>query len=367
MGLAEALDDDGALGNLWAGTAALSEAFNVAGNLWVGPDSAKSNVSADSGRIYMATDTQVDYYGDSGSWVELGIGSASNPVPSVHTEEASITDPAGEAQLKFLGLDASNSIRDEDEFDLEAGVLIERQDDRYTETRLILGRDVYLGVRKNDDLTDLESGEGGSTEFLLNPASSPNLTLENDLDQGIFYFESLEGGGLRFRTSDHTTGGNTNDVKTRLHIIDPSDDNFSGLEEIHFKNTDRTGHSGRIDLYDAGTADPQGNSNQAALLNPRRGSNRFDIETPGGVDIVFEPGFSEAMRMDDNGKVTVAGDAVHTQRSSDPGTSEIGDGEATIYVSDGTAQVTGDDGDVILAVNSGGTVKTTTLADFSAL
>ena len=38
-----------------------------------------------------------------------------------------------------------------------------------------------------------------------------------------------------------------------------------------------------------------------------------------------------------------------------------------IYVSDGSADVTGDDGDVILAVNSGGTTKTKILADFSAL
>jgi len=54
-------------------------------------------------------------------------------------------------------------------------------------------------------------------------------------------------------------------------------------------------------------------------------------------------------------------------RGSDPGTSILTDGETAIYVSDGTADVTGDDGDVILAVNSGGTIKTKILADFSAL
>jgi len=50
--------------------------------------------------------------------------------------------------------------------------------------------------------------------------------------------------------------------------------------------------------------------------------------------------------------------------SSDPWLAE---GTTKIYVSDGSADVTGDDGDVILAVNSGGTTKTKILADFSAL
>jgi len=53
--------------------------------------------------------------------------------------------------------------------------------------------------------------------------------------------------------------------------------------------------------------------------------------------------------------------------SSDPTTSELAEGRCMVYVSDGSAGATGDDGDVILAINSGGTVKTTTLADYSAL
>jgi len=59
--------------------------------------------------------------------------------------------------------------------------------------------------------------------------------------------------------------------------------------------------------------------------------------------------------------------AVNPTRGADPTAAELGEGNSTVYVSDGSADVTGDDGDVILAVNSGGAVKTTTLADFSAL
>lgn len=77
-------------GNLYGGKMALNEAYNVAENLWIGPDSAKGNVDAKSGRVYLASDTQVEYYGDSGSWTKLGVGSSSEPVPSVHTDETSI-------------------------------------------------------------------------------------------------------------------------------------------------------------------------------------------------------------------------------------------------------------------------------------
>lgn len=75
-------------GDLFGGNAALSQAYNVADTkLWVGPDSAKGTVSAESGRLYYASDTQVQYVGDSGSWVLQGIGSSSQPVPSVTTEQ----------------------------------------------------------------------------------------------------------------------------------------------------------------------------------------------------------------------------------------------------------------------------------------
>ncbi len=72
------------LGNLMGGTMALDEAYNVSDNLWIGPDSAKGDVVAESGRLYMATDTQIDYYGDGNGWVEMGVGSSSKPVPDGH-------------------------------------------------------------------------------------------------------------------------------------------------------------------------------------------------------------------------------------------------------------------------------------------
>lgn len=80
-----ALSGDG--GDLVGGSADLTEAFRVSDGLWIGPDSAKDTVAANSGRLYKATDTQVEYVADSGSWNLQGIGSSTQPVPSVTAEE----------------------------------------------------------------------------------------------------------------------------------------------------------------------------------------------------------------------------------------------------------------------------------------
>jgi|APHM01.1.fsa_nt_gi hypothetical protein len=54
---------------------AITSATQVAGTqMFIGPDSAKSNVSQQAGRVYRATDTQVEYYSDGTQWVKFGVG-----------------------------------------------------------------------------------------------------------------------------------------------------------------------------------------------------------------------------------------------------------------------------------------------------
>jgi hypothetical protein len=77
-------------GDVYGGTMALSEAYQVADGVWVGPATARSNVNGDSGNLFIATDEQVNYFGDSGSWSRLGVGSDAQPVPAVNTEQAAI-------------------------------------------------------------------------------------------------------------------------------------------------------------------------------------------------------------------------------------------------------------------------------------
>jgi hypothetical protein len=72
---------------------AITSATQVAGTqLYIGPDSAKSNVKQEAGRVYQATDTQVMYYSDGANWVKLGVGSVQESVPQVNTETATIND-----------------------------------------------------------------------------------------------------------------------------------------------------------------------------------------------------------------------------------------------------------------------------------
>lgn len=96
VGITEALNTDGGDGNLHGGTMALNSAYQVSDKLYIGPDSAKANVSPESGRVYMAADTDVDYYGDGSGWNKRDVGSQTEPVNnivgnSVETVEQEIT------------------------------------------------------------------------------------------------------------------------------------------------------------------------------------------------------------------------------------------------------------------------------------
>jgi hypothetical protein len=63
--------------------------------MFIGPDSAKSNVSQEAGRVYRATDTEVEYYSDGTNWVKLSVGSTQESVPEVHTTEIEASQPRG--------------------------------------------------------------------------------------------------------------------------------------------------------------------------------------------------------------------------------------------------------------------------------
>jgi hypothetical protein len=54
--------------------------------MFIGPDSAKSNVSQQAGRVYRATDTQVEYYSNGTNWVKFGVGSTQERVPQVSAD-----------------------------------------------------------------------------------------------------------------------------------------------------------------------------------------------------------------------------------------------------------------------------------------
>lgn len=73
-------------GNLYGGAQQLEEAFKVSERMWIGPDSAKSSVDPEAGSVYIATNTNVDYYGDGDVWTIRGVGSSQQPVPTGNFE-----------------------------------------------------------------------------------------------------------------------------------------------------------------------------------------------------------------------------------------------------------------------------------------
>lgn len=85
------LDDADGGDHLEVGDMALDEATKVAGTgVWIGPPAGRNNVDPKAGRVYKAVypdDGMVEYYGDDSSWVAQSVGSESEGVPSVNTEE----------------------------------------------------------------------------------------------------------------------------------------------------------------------------------------------------------------------------------------------------------------------------------------
>jgi hypothetical protein len=66
----------------------ITSATKVAGTeLFIGPDSTKSNVSQQAGRVFRAVDTNVEYYSDGNQWVKFSVGSSQESVPAVIGED----------------------------------------------------------------------------------------------------------------------------------------------------------------------------------------------------------------------------------------------------------------------------------------
>lgn len=86
-GIVSALGSDGE-DALTGGSMSLSEVHKRGDGIWVGPYSARVDISDPSpGDMLIAVDHQVDYYySDSGSWEPLGVGSKEQPAGPSHFE-----------------------------------------------------------------------------------------------------------------------------------------------------------------------------------------------------------------------------------------------------------------------------------------
>lgn len=224
-------------------------------------------------------------------------------------KELGIEDPDGETQLKFLGIGPSNELQDEDGgadgFNLDNGILLHKADESDTSgyTRLTLGRNVGLGIRKSDTLAS--GGDGGTGEFIKNNPGG-FTTIETDFDDSPLIFESKEGGGFQFKTSDTSTS-DKNDELRRFFITDPASSDGPGAE-VRFERLDGVGIStNQIRLYGK-KAGAVGATDRVGMIVPEPGNDQLKVSSAPGNEMTFQPdGYTQVLRLASQ-RVTV-GDA----------------------------------------------------------
>jgi hypothetical protein len=209
-------------------------------------------------------------------------------VGAVSTAEQTIDDPSGEGQLKFVGLGPSNSLTDIDDFQLESGVLLQKssEDSSASWSRLTLGKEVPLGVRKNDTIN---SEDAGTSELLKNPPNRPNIVLENDYHDGEFRYESRRGGGHVFTTSEASGVGTK---VPRFKIID----NESTNTRAEFLRLNQLDISGKTRIWDPGQQNLVGGG-WGIEIDSDSANGETKIQGPSGVDFKIRPGFTTALNI----------------------------------------------------------------------
>jgi hypothetical protein len=157
---------------LRGGAMALSAEHNVAGDLWIGPDANKSNVSADAGRMYFASDTETVYYGDSGSWVSMGtIGSGGGG--GAPTDASYVTVSKDGTLTDERTINATGSLTQTDN-GANNNLDLDVSDDGITATEIASGA---VGS------TQLATDAAGGTEINLSDIAGSNISVDATNDE----------------------------------------------------------------------------------------------------------------------------------------------------------------------------------------
>lgn len=134
---------------------ALEKSYNVAGDLWIGPAGSRSGIEPSAGSVFVASDTQVYYFGDGGRWIEMGLGSAEGPAPSVYADSFNcnrVYDSTGRYHGELTG-------------SKDAGVLTDAIEDRPEGANIIVPDPGFdLEWEQQVDLPAAEAGFGLYTE-----------------------------------------------------------------------------------------------------------------------------------------------------------------------------------------------------------
>lgn len=213
-GLVEALGSEA--GNLYGGTMALSQAYKVAEAWWQGPDSAKANIKAKSGRRYSAVDTGIEYYGDSGAWRKFGYGSSAEPGAPIHSEQLNsikLVSPSGSTEIQAAIDDLAVSTAGGGAVVLDSGDYWFSDTVNVPQKCWVLGQGLSTELLPSDGLNkDLfkvtgdyayisnvllrgrssknSSGNGIAFEGELYNAGLINVAIENFADSGVYVYNN---------------------------------------------------------------------------------------------------------------------------------------------------------------------------------
>jgi hypothetical protein len=237
---------------------ALSQAYKVADGLWVGPDSLKSNVAADSGHLYIASDTSTVYNGDSGSWNSIGtIGGGGTDV-AIQDDGSGVVDPVALLNFKGSDFDVTNPTGSEADVTLtNDSVTVTAGDGLTGGGSVSLGSSVTLNA-------GIDIDNGGSDVINAHGINAgTNLTATDDGDGTVTM--SASSGGTDVEVQDD---GST--------IVNPVDLlNFAGSD---FDVTNPTGSNAKVVFSDDAVT-------QAKIAADAVGSTQLGTDAAGGSEI----------------------------------------------------------------------------------
>jgi len=191
-------------------------------------------------------------------------------------------------------------------------------------------------VIKKSDGTEMAGIYSDGTSLVIDPLSSDEVDVTGD----------LEADNINVVTQADMTNGLLDKLVMTGPNVDVLQISDEGTDRIAVTRTSGTGDGG-IKMID--------DSDGSVFLHYKEADGLTEL--PSTVKV--EEGAKLIIKGSEGGYVE------HDQRGVDVTTSELQDGRVATYISDGTADVTGDAGDLIYAVNDGGTIKTSVIAAVS--
>lgn len=231
------------------------------------------------------------------------------------------------------------------------------------------------GIIDNSQFDGINMELSGATHVIESTGTFEHSSLAfGEVNGTVYDFDTIRGCHIFHPQLDNPTITIATSNRDNFWIVgnaDPTTSDFQGAgfniaADKFLTNQNEFLSSGRIpddtDLRFGSTVD-------SGLRNSST-NDRLELKVQGTKLATFrefpDVQWEGAHLMQDNPVLDVTDMGYGAQRSSDPGTGDLDDGESMTYISDGTAGVTGAEGDLVWATNDGGSIKTLVLGAVSS-